>query len=129
MAGEVAPWLTPAAVVAQIPGVQLDNAGELPADVELIRAAAGNWVEDQRRDLAVPAVLDDAGAVVTPASFSSTPRIVLGAAMYVGRLVARKGSPQGLASFGEFGPATVLRQDPDVAQLLGIGRYGKPVAR
>lgn len=136
MIDQDAPWLPATAVRDQLPGVALDGDGNLPADVELHRLAAADFVEDERRDLvipAVPAVLDVDGVTVlepaVPASFGATPRIVLGAAMLVSRLKARQGSPQGLVGFGEFGPATVMREDPDVARMLGIGRFGKPVAR
>lgn len=117
MPDQVAAWLTPAAVVAMLPGTQLVGDGQLPADVELLRLAAAAYVEPKRRDLVV-------GGVFTP-----TADVLIGAALLVSRLNARKGSPQGLASFGEFGPAAVLRVDPDVERLLGIGRYGKPVAK
>lgn len=117
----VAPWLTPALVVGQLPGVELDGGGALPADVETHRAAAGDYVERQRRDLFV-----DVGGVPT---FTPPASVLLGAVMIVARLAARKGSPQGLASFGEFGPAAVLRLDPDIERMCGIGRSAKPVAK
>lgn len=116
MASEVAPWLPPATVAGQLPGVELDEAGELPADVELARLAAAEFVEDARGDLR------------TPDGFVATARVQLGAALLAGRWHARKGSPQGLVGFSEFGPAAVMREDPDVARLLGLGRYGKPGA-
>lgn len=116
MASEVAPWLPPATVAGQLPGVELDGSGELPADVELARMAAAEFVEGARGDLR------------TPEGFTAGPAVQLGAALLVGRLHARKGSPQGLVGFSEFGPAAVLREDPDVARLLGLGRYAKPVA-
>lgn len=115
MAGQVAAWLTPAAVANMLPGTQLDEAGQLSADVEMLRQAAAAYVEPKRRDLVVAGV------------FTPSADVLVGAALLVSRLHARKGSPQGLASFGEFGPAAVLREDPDVARLLGIGRFGKPV--
>ena len=42
------------------------------------------------------------------------------------RLYARKGTPAGIATFGELGAATILRTDPDVQMLLGLGRYATP---
>ena len=104
----VATWLTPAAVIALLPGVSLDAAGELPADVELLRQAAAAYVEPKRRDLVVADV------------FVPTADVLVGAALLVSRLHARKGSPQGIASFGEFGAAPITRVDPDVDRLLGI---------
>lgn len=46
----------------------------------------------------------------------------LGAVMLAARWYARRTSSQGIASFGDFGPAYVTRTDPDVAQLLGLGK-------
>ena len=55
--------------------------------------------------------------------------VVFGAQLLTARYWARRGSPTGLASFGEFGAAAVVRLDPDVERLLGVGRYAKPVAK
>jgi len=46
--------------------------------------------------------------------------IELGAVMLAARWYARRTSSQGIASFGELGPAYVTRTDPDVAQLLRL---------
>lgn len=48
--------------------------------------------------------------------------IELGAVMLAARWYARRSSSQGIASFGEFGPAYVQRTDPDVASLLGLSK-------
>lgn len=52
--------------------------------------------------------------------------IILGAVMLVGRLWARKDSPNGVAAFGDLGPVYVQRNDPDIALMLGLGDYAKP---
>lgn len=57
------------------------------------------------------------------------PRIALGATMLAARLARRRNSPDGIASFSDLGAVYVQRNDPDVAQLLQIGRFTKPVAR
>lgn len=106
-------WLPADLVAGELQGVDFP----LPDDVEQKRAAVVAFVERNRRDLFA------AGGLFVP-----TDDVVAGALMLVGRLHARKGSPQGLASFGEFGASAVLRIDPDVERLLGIGRAGKPVA-
>lgn len=108
-------WL-PAQAVADTMGRSL--AGGTPQDLENARKAAAAWVEDQRRDL----VWLDAAMADVP------PQVWLGAVLLTNRLLARRGSPQGVAEFsGEFGPAAILRTDPDVEKLLGLGRYGRPV--
>lgn len=117
MADQVAPWLPSALVARQVPGVDLDPEGALPLEVEDARVAAAAWVERQRRDL----VGGVDGATFTPGA-----DVVLGAAMLAARWHARKGSPQGLVGFAEFGPAAVLREDPDVFRMLGLGRYARP---
>lgn len=54
--------------------------------------------------------------------------VALGALMLAGRLWARRNSPAGVAQFGSEGAAYVQRQDPDVAMLLGLGAWARPVA-
>lgn len=107
-------WLPAAAVLDHV-GVQAD--APAAASVERARLAAAAIVERNRPDLAAafsadPPTVDDA--------------IVEGGVLLAARLHARKGSPAGIASYGEFGAAAVLRFDPDVAQLIGVGRYAKP---
>lgn len=88
-----------------------------PQDLEDARRAAAAWVEDHRRDL----VWLDALEGDVP------PTVWMGAVLLTNHILSRHGSPQGLAEFGEFGPAAIVRSDPDVERLLGIGRYGRPV--
>jgi len=109
-------WLTSAAVAAQL---GLDPAEELPPLVEQVRLGAGAWVERARADLAW---VDDTGQGVDVVGGD----VLAGAALMVARLHARGASPLGLASFAEFGPSQVLRLDPDIERMLGLGRYGKP---
>lgn len=54
------------------------------------------------------------------------PNIKLGGKMLAGRLYRRRNSPAGVESLGELGPVYVSRNDPDLAQLLRIGRYERP---
>lgn len=51
---------------------------------------------------------------------------VLGGTMLAARLHRRRNSPDGVASVGELGAVYVQRNDPDVAQLLRLGRYAPP---
>lgn len=54
-------------------------------------------------------------------------RFELGATMLAARLWRRKDTPQGVATFGDSAPVYIQRNDPDVALLLRIGAYAKPV--
>jgi len=87
--------------------------------VDALREEVADYVEANRPDLRPDELL----------GFDPPPRVVLGAKMLGARLWARRGSPQGVASFAEFGPAEILRYDPDIQRLLGLGRYAKPRAR
>lgn len=112
-------WLALDAVLRQLglPTDQTDTPQAITADEKRLAAAAA--VERARPDLVT---VDGAGA----ASFAADPDVIEGALMLAARLYARKGSPQGLASYGDFGPAPVTRLDPDIERLLGVGRYGRP---
>lgn len=50
----------------------------------------------------------------------------LGAVMLAARIYRRRNSPAGVESMGEIGPVYVSRNDPDLAQLLKIGKYAPP---
>jgi hypothetical protein len=52
--------------------------------------------------------------------------IVLGASMLGARLFARKNSPAGVQSFADGAALYVQRNDPDIAQLLKLGRWTIP---
>lgn len=51
----------------------------------------------------------------------------LGTIMLIARFDRRRNSPAGVDSVTELGPVYVSRRDPDVAQLLEIGTWSKPV--
>lgn len=59
-----------------------------------------------------------------PPEFVADAAIKLGTAMLTHRLYARRSSPLGAAQFTEFGAGTILRYDPDIGRLLGIGTEG-----
>lgn len=50
----------------------------------------------------------------------------LGTIMLAARVYRRRNSPAGVEALGELGPVYVSRNDPDLAQLLKIGRYQVP---
>lgn len=79
--------------------------------------AARSFVEDRRADLFV--TNDDDPPVTT---YIPTPAVIHGAAMYAYRLYHRRKSPMGILGTTDVGPAGILREDPDIARLLGIGR-------
>lgn len=53
--------------------------------------------------------------------------VVEGATMLAGRLFRRRESVAGVAAFGELGPVYVMRNDPDVAMLLNLGSWTRPM--
>lgn len=112
-------WLPQEAVLQHV-GVNADQAQA--ADVDRARRAAAAHVEQLRGDLVTVVVTAEA----TTVTFDPTPDVLYGAVLLAARLFARRSSPTGLASYGEFGPAAVLRLDPDVERLLNVGRYSAP---
>jgi hypothetical protein len=52
--------------------------------------------------------------------------VVLGADQLAARLYRRKDSAEGVSAIGSANPVYVLRDDPDLAQLLQVGAYEKP---
>lgn len=80
--------------------------------------AACEFVQDKRPELWSTPVDDE------PAVFEAGARIKLGAAMLAHRLYERRSSPLGAAQYTEFGAGTILRYDPDIGRLLGIGSEG-----
>lgn len=87
------------------------------------RVAAAAYVRRVR-----PSLFRNAEGTTTPDPVEHAD-VVYGAQLLAARLWARRGSPTGLASFGEFGAAAVVRLDPDLERLLSTGRYARPVAR
>lgn len=79
--------------------------------------ATRSFVEERRGDLWVSDGADPPTLTYTP-----TGAVVHGAAMYAYRLYHRRKSPLGILGTTDVGPAGILREDPDIARLLGIGR-------
>lgn len=113
------PWLPTDRVHRWLKLTDTDDA-DLLALVEDCRQAAGDYCERQRPDLYAPAT------ETTPARFAATPSVVQAGVLSAARLYARIGSPAGLAAYAEIGAAEILRIDPDVTRLLGVGRYAPP---
>lgn len=107
-------WLTPAEAAELVDVSSSVANGNAPDWVGAVRASM-EFVEDKRKDLL-------AG---DPALFVAGPMIKLGTAMLANRLYTRLRSPLGTSSNVEFGGSDFLRQDPDIARLLGLGISGK----
>jgi hypothetical protein len=91
------------------------------------RAAAADHLEQQRLDLWADVLdLETDPPTVVGRTFVASDSLVQAGVLVTARLYARRSSPAGLASYGEFGAAEVLRLDPDVARLAGLGRNAYP---
>jgi len=53
--------------------------------------------------------------------------VTLGAQMLAKRLFRRRNTVSGVETFGDQGAVYVQRNDPDIAQLLQLGPYKKPM--
>jgi opacity protein-like surface antigen len=107
----MAAWLdaATAALLAEVSGVAADAAWVGAVD------AATEWVEDKRKDLFVG----------DPAVFTPGASVKLGTAMLAHRWYNRRVAPLGNTQPAEFGGGIeMLRSDPDIAKLLGIGPEG-----
>lgn len=65
-------------------------------------------------------------AAVGDDDWTGAPQVVAGATLLAMRLWRRKNSPAGVEAFGEGGAAYVMRNDPDIAQMLNIGTWALP---
>lgn len=63
---------------------------------------------------------------VGEADWAKAPAVVEGANMLAARWFRRKGSPAGVESVGTLGAVYVMRTDPDIAMMLGLGPYAGP---
>ena len=112
-------WLPADDVLAYL---KVAAGSENAAAVLAARLAAVRLVERERGDLALDTLPDP----TAPETVAALGDVRAGALLLVGRLYARKGTPEGIATFGELGAAMILRSDPDIGMLLGIGRHGRP---
>jgi hypothetical protein len=110
----MADWLTYAQAVAL---VEARVAAEDAAWMGAVDAAT-EYVEDKRKDLFT-------GVSPDPVVFGANGSIKYGTALLANRWYTRRKSPLGSSQNVEFGGTDFLRQDPDIAKLLGIGIEGK----
>lgn len=116
------PWLPLSACLAWL---KVSPASGESEAVEACRCAAAADVERDRADLWAGGGFDADGAYTLPV-FTPGDDVRQGAIMETARLLARRGSPAGIASYGDFGPAAVMRFDADIDRLIGRGRYAIP---
>lgn len=107
----MADWLDPADAKAL---VDASANAEAPAWIGAVDAATA-YVEGIRADLFTTDV---------PPVFAATAPVRLGTAMLANRWYARRLSALGSSQNVEFGGTEFLRQDPDIAKLLGVGPEG-----
>lgn len=113
-------WLTPTAV-RQWSGQRQGDTADTAA-LQLAANAAAGYVEGLHPELfTTPDPLADPPV---EAVFEPTPEILLGSAMLAHRWYSRRASPLGVAGYAELGAAGILRYDPDIARLLGMGTEG-----
>lgn len=110
-------WLT-AEKVAAVLGGDLSSAID-DASMQQFCNGTASYVEGRRSDLFVTS--DDETPVTT---FEPTSSVLVGAALLAYRFYSRRTSPLGVIGFTEDGAAGILKDDPDIARLLGIGRHG-----
>lgn len=106
-------WLEPSTVTAVL-GASLSEQLDETA-LAAVLPGTRSYVEGKRADL----VTGD------PAVFTPTPAVVLGAAMLAYRLYQRRTTPLGILGATEDGYTGIIREDPDIARLLGVGGAGK----
>lgn len=106
-----------------------------PAPAVTSREAVKRYlaINDTRDDMAIDAVVSAVCSLVVswhgePASGVWPQHHQQGATMLAARVYRRRNSPNGVESFGsEVAGAVYTRSsDPDIAQLLEIGRYARP---
>lgn len=115
-------WLDPAEVVTAL-GADL---GPIIDDDALAfwTAAARDYVEDVRPDLMV-VEYDVDGVTVLSSTYTPTDRVKAGTVLLAHRLYQRRTSALGIVGVTSDAVASVIRDDPDVERMLGIGRRRK----
>ena len=98
-------------------GLVKSHLGETALDATPYLRAAADYVRRHRLDL----TLDD---TLGPGDIDGD--IQLGTVLLTARLIARRGTMLGLAAFGDAGVGSILRSDPDITRLLGLGVQQPP---
>ena len=112
------------------PDLPLVGPGSLPAVKAQLSIATDDDTDDDTLDTIVGAVssivrtLPVAGDATGLEAFPEY--IEYGATLLAARLYRRRNSPAGVEAFGEFGAVYVMRNDPDIAQMLRLGYFARP---
>lgn len=109
----MADWLTPQAVLAYA----REDGTVSPTDAAVVASvsAAQAWVAGHVESV-------NWAAVTGPADVPAD--VTLGSMMLAWRWYQRRNSPLGVAGYQDYGTSALLRHDPDIAKLLGIGADG-----
>jgi hypothetical protein len=105
-----------------------------PTSVPRVKVQLSISSTDERSDVQLEAIVGAVNNLVRGMAISERAvglevwpeRISHGASMLAARLFRRKNSPAGVESFGQLGAAYVMRNDPDIAQLLALGSHQLP---
>lgn len=105
-----------------------------PTSLPLVKVQLSIKPEDTRDDAQLSSIVAAVNNLVRGMAVSNAAvgqdtwpdRIILGASMLGARLFRRRNSPAGVESFGQLGATYVMRNDPDIAQLLQLGTYQAP---
>lgn len=111
-------WLEPEDVF-RVLGDELASRLSVPALDECCQATRA-YVERSRPDLFVAP--DPLVPEVT--EFVADAAVRVGAALLAHRFYARRTSPLGVLGLTDTGASGILREDPDIARLLGVGAAG-----
>lgn len=99
------------------------------ANVTVTQVKAYLGISDERDDEAIQSVIAAVNSLLE--SWKGDPALwpehwLQGGVMLASRIYRRRNSPAGVESFGELGGVYIQRNDPDVAQLLGLGVFKRP---
>lgn len=121
------------------PDLPLVGPGSLPAVKQQLHIADADTTDDDTLEIIVAAVAALVRTLPVAGDASADPTtdpIVLldewpayveyGSTLLAARLFKRRNSPAGVESFGEFGAVYVMRNDPDIAQMLRLGSWARP---
>lgn len=89
--------------------------------VEELRAWSSIVANDPASDAALNESVDSANSLITRRLVDLLiwpPEVHTAALVQAARYYKRRGSPEGVASFGDFGPVIVSRLDPDIEAAL-----------
>lgn len=95
----------------------------MPITADELRAWSGISAVDPATDAAINEAVNSANSliarrIVDSLSVAWPPEVHTAALIQAARYYKRRGSPEGVANFGDFGPVVVSRLDPDIEASL-----------